>query len=121
MDLREDDSDCEDEDGNQVWCHGDFSNIYLNSYSGGQGTLATFYQFFTCPQDSTLAIKYKVAFSGTENEDKIWVRVNGVQIGESIELDRFTLSSPLSFEGESLDGLSYEGGTPFQVSLSKIC
>ena len=118
MDLREADSRCVDEDGNQLWCHGDFSNIYLNTYYGGQGTLATFYQFFTCPQDSTLGVKYKVAFEGTENEDKIWVRVNGVQIGESIELDRFTLESPLNFSGESLDGLSYAAGVPFQVEFT---
>jgi len=62
--------------------HGDFSgaNIYA------QGTVNSFYRYFQCSTNAKVHVKFNVASCGTELEDKIFFEIDGVQLGQDIEL-----------------------------------
>eukprot|EP01084_Bolivina_argentea_P026237 48771_1 len=62
--------------------HGDYSGA--EKYA--QGTVNAFDRYFQCPFEAHLQVKYSARFCGSETEDKIFLQVNGVALGEQKDL-----------------------------------
>ena len=81
------------------------------------------YRYFQCEETSKVRVKFNVASCGTELEDKVFFEIDGIQLGQDIELGCVDGSRPVqdTTTNPQTDGKLLSACSPLISSTANLC